>query len=642
MLKAMRKQVKKLTPTLWIVIGSFILAIFAVWGGGQQLGRGAGASNLASVGGKKISTNFYFQTLRDRLETLKGKYKDLDKSLIQQLNIPQQVLEEIIQQNLLLQAAQGMGIQASNDEIRDRIKTIFQRDGKFIGLNEYKRILNWNRLSTSQFEESLKREIVINKLLKVLTAGITVTPEELWESYKNDNESAKMEYAVLETDKMEIREEPEESQLKEYFDKNKENYRIPERREGNLVFLNTDEIKKEIKILDPEIEKYYKANLSQFQEAERVRVSRIYLPYENKQKEIVAAEAKSILEKIQKGENFAALAKANSKDKKATESGDWGLYEWKTLSSAEQKEIERLAEGGTSDILELDDGLSILKVTEKKPPFTKPLEEVRDKVRSALEDQKARELAEERISNLEKDVRKEKSLDAAAKKAGFQIKTTGLLKEGDAFEDIDSSGMISNTLFQLQEKQTSSPIFTYRGVGIAELEKIEPLRLAEFNEVEDKVKAEFVAIRKKEAALEKMKNVRAELKQTALEKLAEKYKLEYKTGKEHKRGQYLSIIGENPKVDELAFSLPINEASEPIEFKDGYALIRVLSRKEVNQEDFEKNKEKERENLLEAKRNKFLHSYLMKLRKERGVKIRYDLFLKTTSDVLSRYGGEEK
>jgi peptidyl-prolyl cis-trans isomerase D len=642
MLKAMRKHFKLLAPALWIVIAVFIIAIFAVWGGGGQLGKGAGPSTLASVGGKKISKDLYFQTLRDKLEALKEQYKDLNRNLIQQLNIPQQVLEEIIQQNLLLQAARAMGIQASDDEIRDKIKTMFQRDGKFIGFEEYKRILNWNRLSTAQFEENLRKEIIMNKLLKVVTAGIAVTPEEVWKSYKNNNESAKIEYAVIETDKIEIKKEPVESEVREYFDKNKENYKIPERREGNLVFLNTDDLKKEVKILKAEIEKYYKANLSQFQEAERVRVSRIYLPYENKQKELVAAEAKSILEKIRKGEDFAVLAKADSKDKKAMENGDWGLYEWKTLSSQEQKEIERLSGGETSDILELDDGVSILKVTEKKPSFTRPLEEVKDKVQSVLQDQKAREVAEQKISDLEKDARKEKTLGAAAKKDGFPIKTTGLLKEGDTFEDIDSSGMISNTLFQLKQKQISSPIFTYRGVGIVELEKVEAPRLANFDEVKDKVKTELVGLRKKEAALEKMKNVSVELKQTALEKLAEKYKLEYKTVQEHKRGQYLGVIGENSKVDELAFSLPLNEGSEPIEFKDGYALIKVLSRKEVSREELEKNEEKEKENLLEAESNKFLQSYMLKLRKERGVKIRYDLFAKVNSDVLSRYGEEEK
>ena len=53
------------------------------------------------------------------------------------------------------------------------------------------------------------------------------------------------------------------------------------------------------------------------------------------------------------------------------------------------------------------------------------------------------------------------------------------------------------------------------------------------------------------------------------------------------------------------------------------------------------NKETEKENLLEAKKNKFLHSYMVRLREEMGVKITYELFLKINSDVLSKFGGEE-
>ncbi|MGB2844038.1 MAG: hypothetical protein WBC02_04190, partial [Candidatus Aminicenantaceae bacterium] len=101
------------------------------------------------------------------------------------------------------------------------------------------------------------------------------------------------------------------------------------------------------------------------------------------------------------------------------------------------------------------------------------------------------------------------------------------------------------------------------------------------------------------------------------------------------------IIGENPEIDRLAFSLPVNEASEPVEFENGCTLIKILDRKEVTKEDFEKTKETEKENLLEAKKNKFFHSYMIKLREEVGVKIRYDLFLKINSDVLSKFGGNE-
>ena len=296
--------------------------------------------------------------------------------------------------------------------------------------------------------------------------------------------------------------------------------------------------------------------------------------------------------------------------------------------------------GETSGVVELEEGISILKVTEKKPSEIRPLEEVRERIKSVVKDQKAREMAEERISRLEKRARKEKSLSAAAQIIGFELKNTGLLKEGETIEDIDSAGTISTTLFELKEKEMSSPIYTYKGVGIAQLEKVELPRQANFEEVEKEVKEEFLVLRKKEKALEKMKKVKAELKKASLEGLAEKHGLEYNTAEEHKRGQYLSVIGENSKIDELAFSLPLKEGSEPVEFEEGYALIKILDRKEVTQEDFEKDKETEKENLLGAKKNKFFQSYMFKLREEKKVKIKYDLFLKINSDVLSRYGGE--
>jgi hypothetical protein len=44
--------------------------------------------------------------------------------------------------------------------------------------------------------------------------------------------------------------------------------------------------------------------------------------------------------------------------------------------------------------------------------------------------------------------------------------------------------------------------------------------------------------------------------------------------------------------------------------------------------------------LLGEKKNKFFQSYMSRLREEKKVRIKYDLFLKINSDVLSRYGGE--
>ncbi len=643
MLKAMRKNVKSLAPTLWLVIAAFIITIFAVWGGAGSLGQSRTAKTIATVKKEKISVDFYYQNLMQRLEMMKNEFQDINRNLIQQLNIPQQVLEQLIQQTILLQKAKEMGIDVTPEELREKITSypVFQKDGKFIGYENYKRILEWNRISVSRFEESIEQDILIEKVIKVLTAGIAITPEELWEAYKTKNESAKMEYVIAETDKIELETEPSPSEAQDHFEKNKEKYTIPERREAAVVFFRTEDLKNEIELTEAEIESYYKENESQFEDPERTSVRRIFIPYEDKDKELVQAEGRNILERIRNGEDFSELAKLHSKDRKAQEGGDWGLFEWRSLPSQEQEEVERLAEGECSDIIETGEGISILKVTEKNPPRMRPLAEVRTRIESLLQDQKARELAEKRISAIEKNARKEKNLETAVQTGGWEIMHTGPLKDKEPFKDIDPSGTISTALFQLEEKEISSPLFTYRGVGMAQLQKIEPPRPAKYEEVADDVKEELTAIMKKEQAAEKMRKVKEELKSQSLEELAEKYGLEYKTSNEHKRDQYLSIIGENATIDQLAFSLPLEEPSDPVEFEGGYALIKVLDRKEVTQEDLEKDKETEKEELLETKKNKFFLSYMAKLRQEYGVKIKYDLFLKISSEVLSGFEGEE-
>lgn len=639
MLKAMRKNVKSLAPTLWFVIIAFIISIFAVWGGAGRLGEARTTNTIATVGDEKIQADFYYQSLYQRLEALKQEFADLDQNFIQQLNIPQQVLEQIIQQTVLLQVAEDLGILASSSEIRSKIMSfpVFQKDGKFVGFEEYQRILNWNRLSASEFEKSLVKDIITEKTIEFLTAGIAISQEELWENYKKNNESAQLEYLVIEADKMKIEEEIEDDVLQEYFMNNQEKHKISERRSADFIFLSTEDMKSDLELTDSEIDDYYKDNQSQFTEPEKIRVSRIFLSSTDKEKNQVLTEAQNIHDRINQGEDFEQLAKNLSQDEKAETGGDWGLYEWKRLPAAEQQAIQDLSQGEVSNVIEGEDGVSLLKMTEKVPPVQKALEEVRERIKTILVDQKAKEVVDLKIAQLQKNAQKEKSLDVAAQKLGYKIKDTGPLEEGEAIVDIDPSGSISRILFSLEEGEISSPAYTYKGTGLAQLQKIEPSRPATFEEVKEDVEEEFRKERKKETARELATSLKTKLQTRSFEQIATQHSLEYKTAEEHKRGQYLGIIGENAKVDELAFSSPLNKINDPIEFKDGYVVLQTLGRKEVTREDLEKEREKERESLLDLKRNKFFQSLYSKLREEKEVKTNYDLFLQINSDVLARY-----
>lgn len=640
----MRKNLKSLAPTLWFVIIAFIISIFAVWGGAGALGEGRGANTLATVGKEKISLSLYQQTLQQRIEAMRREFRELDSRFIQQLNIPQQILNQLIQQSLLTQLSKEMGIKATDNEIRKKIMSypVFQKEGQFVGFALYQKILDRNRIPLPEFEKSLQQEIIMEKVVEVLTAGVTVTDEELWENYKNTNDTARIEYVTLGLDKVELDKEPDPEKLVEYFEKNRDTYKIPEKREADYYFIKTEDLKAKVELSDSEIIAYYDDNTARFKEPEKTKASRIYIPFEEQERDLVMNQARDLLDQIRNGQDFGELARLHSKDEKAPESGDWGLYEWKSLSQQEQDEINRLSQDEVSDVLEITDGVVILKVIEKEPESTQPLEAVKERIIIILKDEKARQMAEEEIVRLEKAAKKETSLDVAAQTLGLGISNSGLLKENDPLEEIDPSGSISMTLFNIEEKEISSPIYTYQGVGLAQLMKVEPPRPANFDEAKQEITKDFTALEKKELAIDRIKKVKQDLSRKRLEDLAEDYSLEYKTVEEHKRGQYLGIIGENREIDKLAFSLPLEEASGPVEFESGYALMRVLDRKEVTREEFEKVKETEKENLLESKKNKFFSSYLAKLQEDKEVKIRYDLFLKTNQEILSRFGGKEE
>jgi len=638
MLKTMRKNIQSLKSILWIIVATFIISIFVVWGGAGRLGEGSKTGTLVAVGRERITSESYGAALKNRIEALKQEYKELNKTFIEQLNLPQQVLEQMVEQALIAELARSLGLRASDAEVAAKIKSFpgLQRDGQFVGYQDYKRVLDYNHINVGEFEDGIRKDLILTKTVQLLTAGVTATPDEVWDAYQKDKDSAKIEYLVLDRTKVEIGQKPDAAEVRAHFDKNKDSYKIPERREGALVFTKNDDLKKEVELSESDIEKYYKDNQAQFQNPEKVRVSRIFIPF-GKDKDLAQAEAEGVVAKIKAKQDFAGLAKIHSKDDKAKDGGDWGTSDWRTLPAKEQDEIAKLKAGEASGVVAEDDGLAIDKVTERDAAAVIPLSEAKPRIRSILQDQKARDLAAQRIVKLEKDARTAKSLDAAAGQANLKARATGLLKDGQAFEDIDPSGSIAAALFKLKEKEISAPVYTYGGVALVELRKIEAPRPATFDEVKADVENDVTEIKKKDAALAKIREIRAKLTDKNWEDIAQKYKVDIKTIDEHKKDQYIGVIGESKDVDALAFSLPLKQTSEPVAYDNGYVLLRVLDRKTVTRADFDKEKDTELGTVLEQKKNKFLQAYLAKLKAERNLKIKYDAFLQATQDVLARY-----
>jgi hypothetical protein len=119
--------------------------------------------------------------------------------------------------------------------------------------------------------------------------------------------------------------------------------------------------------------------------------------------------------------------------------------------------------------------------------------------------------------------------------------------------------------------------------------------------------------------------------------VSEDHDFEFKTAEEHKREQYLSVIGESPEIDAIAFESPLEELSQPLRYDNGYIVMRVLGRKEVTREEFSENRETERQNMLDQKRNRVFASFYTKLREEKKVEPNYGLFYQINQEILSYF-----
>ena len=639
MLKSMRENVKSLKWVLWLVVAAFVVSIFFIWGASGKLTGDDAGNTLAVIGRKKISGDDYLQALRNRIEAIKSQYQEIDRAFIEQLNLPQQVLEQLVEQTLLVEQARAMRLRASDEELRDRITSIpgLQQNGKFVGYEMYKRVLQYNHINLSEFEHSLRQDIVLDKMIRLLTAGLAVTPDEVWSDYQKASDSAGIDLLILETSKVSLDEAPSAAEVQAFFEARKGAYLIQEKREGLAVFLKAEDLKKEIELSEKDIENYYQANLSRFTNPESVRVGRIWLPFEGKDKALVEAEGRRVLERLGAGGDFAALARELSKDAKASGGGDYGFYDWQSLPQPERDEIHRLTSGQTSDLIAEADGLAVIRVTEKTAATTTPLAGASAQIRSILLDEKARQLADTRIAKIEKEAKSARSLETALRKAGLKGESTGLLKNGEAWSDNDPSGAVGTALFGLKEKEVSAPVYTYTGVGLVELRKVEAPRPAAFEEVKADVETALVNERKMETSRARLAALGRRLEEKNWEDIAARNGFEFKTVEAHKRDQYIAIVGESKTADDLAFTLPLNEASAPFDFETGTAVLRVRDRKTVTREEFENVKETQTAQILNQKKNMFLQAYLAKLKQEKGIQIKYDKFLQLTQDVLSRY-----
>src|SRR4051794_197220 len=204
----------RLTKALFVVIiaaASVSMVVYLI--PGLAAGGAVGANDYAVV-----YSHWYNRLFSNGDEILQTRVQQIARQQLQQRNpqyadnpmilnfFTQQVGQQLVQQQVLLQEAERLGISATGEDVVNYLHSgptgaVIFPNGKYIGDQQYTALVNTRlNISVAEFEDNIKRDIVLQRLRKYVTAGVTVSPQDVREKYLKDNIKIKFDYAVLSSD----------------------------------------------------------------------------------------------------------------------------------------------------------------------------------------------------------------------------------------------------------------------------------------------------------------------------------------------------------------------------------------------------------------------------------------------------------
>ena len=435
MLDVMRSNAK--SSLIALIFGAIILTFVFSFGRGSSGFRTRTPETWAArVNGELVTASDFAQAYANRFRQMSamrgGKYTTDNAK---QDNLKTETLKGLVDQELIAQQADDLGIRVSDAEVADAIARSpqFQQDGKF-DFDYYKRLVeNGYGMSVTRFEEAYRRDLLRGKVVQAAIAGANVSDDEVKAAWAAQHESVAIAWVRFNPFMFRDQATASDAEVAEYAKS------------------HADEIAK----------KYEDEKATRWTQpaAMRVRAITVSLPPNATGDQEKAAREKidQALAEVKGGKDFAEVAKARSEDQ-ATKAngGDLGFVArgqspyGKTL----EDQAVRLKPGQLSEIFKDRSGFHLLKAEEERPARLQPLDEVRKHIAADLvKSQKAKELA------------KRKAEDALAQlRAGKDLKELYPVKKTEPGQ-FDFSAF---TAPQTTETETFHPMGGYvPGVGQA-------------------------------------------------------------------------------------------------------------------------------------------------------------------------------
>ncbi len=415
-----------------IILGLIILS-FVFAGIGSYLVNGS-SNAAAKVGNVEISRGDFEQAYQNERNRMQSQLGDYFSNLLSDpeyvASFRKSVLDRMINDSLLEQHAESLGLRVSDAQVRQMILDMpqFQTDGKF-DQQVYQSALRRVGYTPEGFAELLRQDLVRNQLLTAVQGSDFSLKSEITAQGQLVTQTRDIRTITLNVDDYASKVSPSDEQVQAYYDEHQDNYARPEQMKVAYVELSADALKKNVSVTDADAKAYYDAHQDKYSTAEQRKISHILVKGDDE------AKAQAILDELNAGANFADLAKQKSEDVGSAENGgSLGWIERDVMDPAFEKAAFALKNvGDMSGLVKSNFGYHIIKLDDVKAPKAKPYADVKSDIIAEIADQQALDKFYDLQSQLETVAfESPDSLDEAAKVIGQPIKQTDFISEQDA------------------------------------------------------------------------------------------------------------------------------------------------------------------------------------------------------------------
>jgi len=417
----------------WLIVG-LIAVVFGLWGIDSYLQRDA-QTFAALVNGVEISVPEYRFTKQQQVNRMRDMLgEQYDATVTGTPEFMSAVLNRMVEEELLVQAASAQGLAVSDSLLAARIHSVpdFQQDGEF-SQERYKQLLAQQNMSPQRFEEQMRRSLLINQLVSTISGSAAVAPQAVDQGLRLQGQERELRYLRVPVAQYLETAEVTPEEVAACYETNKARFVEPEQVRLQYLELSLDVIAADLKATDEEIEQLYASDKGRLGVEEQRQARHILIKVDEDAADGIVDAAKSkaeeLVKRLRSGEDFATLAKQNSEDPgSAAEGGDLGLFGKGMMVEEFETATFALEKDAISDPVRSPFGFHIIQVTDIQPSKIPSLDEVRAQLAEEVVRRQAEQLFFERAESLGSlTFEYPDTLSFAAEQLGLQVQETGWL-----------------------------------------------------------------------------------------------------------------------------------------------------------------------------------------------------------------------